>query len=97
MVIEHLTLRVPFALRPRFLQADAQIWTATLAAQPGYLGKETWADADDPEMLHLIIRWQTRTAWKAVPVALLQETDARMIEAMGQPCPILSCTDCDVL
>jgi uncharacterized protein (TIGR03792 family) len=97
MIIEHLTLRVPLPLRPRFLQADAEIWTATLAAQPGYLGKETWGQADDAEVLHLIIRWQTRAAWKAVPAALLAATDARMTAVLGQSCPVLSCTDCEVL
>ncbi|WP_309666772.1 TIGR03792 family protein [Tabrizicola sp.] len=97
MVIEHLTLHIPLALRQRFLKADGEVWTATLAARPGFLGKETWADATDPETLHLIIRWQTRAAWKAVPAALLNEANARMTAAMGQPCPVLTCTDLDVL
>lgn len=97
MVIEHLRLRVPLALRPRFLQADAEVWTATLAAQPGFVAKETWADVADPDTLHLVIRWQSRVEWKAVPTALLADADARMTAAMGQPCPVLSCTDCDVL
>jgi uncharacterized protein (TIGR03792 family) len=97
MVIEHLTVRVPIALRSLFLEADAKVWTATLAAQPGFLAKETWADAADPETLHLIIRWQSREQWKAVPPAVLAETDARMTAALGQPCAVLSCNDCDVL
>lgn len=97
MVIEHLTLRVPLALRPLFLEADATVWTATLAAQPGFLGKETWAEAADPDKLHLIIRWQSREAWHAVPPALLAATEARMTAAFGQPCAVLSCTDCNVL
>jgi uncharacterized protein (TIGR03792 family) len=97
MVIEHLTLRIPLALRPRFLTADAEIWTATLAVQPGFVAKETWADVGQPDRIHLIIRWQTRALWKAVPADLLAETDARMTAAMGQPCAVLSCTDYDVL
>jgi uncharacterized protein (TIGR03792 family) len=97
MVIEHLTLRVPLALRPRFLEADELVWTATLAAQPGYLGKETWVYAADPDTLHLIIRWQSRAQWQAVPANLLADADTRMADAMGQPCPVLSCTDYDVL
>jgi uncharacterized protein (TIGR03792 family) len=97
MVIEHLTLRVPLALRSRFLEADAAIWTAVLSAQPGFLGKETWVDAADPKAVHLVIRWETRAAWKAVPADLLAATDARMTAALGQPCPVVSCTDLDVL
>jgi uncharacterized protein (TIGR03792 family) len=97
MVIEQLTFRIPTALRARFLALDAEIWTATLAAQPGYLGKEVWAEAASPDTLHLIIRWQSRAEWKAVPADILAETDARMTAAMGQPCPVLLCTDCDVL
>ncbi|MCX7289427.1 MAG: TIGR03792 family protein [Rhodobacterales bacterium] len=97
MVIEHLTLHVPLALQLQFLQNDARVWTATLAAQPGFLGKEVWADADNREMLHLIIRWQSRAEWLAVPSALLADTDARMTAAMGRPCPVLSCADHDVL
>lgn len=97
MVIEHLVLQVPVSLRPRFLQADAAVWTATLAAQPGFLAKETWADTADPDKLHLVIRWASREAWKEVPAPLLAETDARMTAAMGRACPVLSCTDYDVL
>jgi uncharacterized protein (TIGR03792 family) len=97
MVIEHLVLSVPLALQPRFMQTDAVVWTATLAAQPGFLGKETWAEAADPDKLHLIIRWQSRAAWHAIPPALLAETDARMTAAFGQPCAVISCADYDVL
>ena len=89
MVIEHLTVRVPHAIRPLFLQADDRIWTATLAAQPGFLGKETWADTADPDTLHLVIRWQSRAHWKAVPSDLLAEAHARMSAAMGQDCAVL--------
>lgn len=96
MIIEQLTFRVPVALRPRYLDLDARIWTATLAAQPGYLGKEAWVEAADPEVLHLIIRWRSRADWHAVPKALLAETDRRFAAALGQEVPVLRCLDQEV-
>ncbi len=97
MIIEQLTFRVPAALRPRYLALDAEIWTATLAAQPGFLGKEVWVEADDPDSLHLIIRWQSRAQWKAVPTDLLADTDRRFAAALGQQVPVLRCLDQEVL
>jgi uncharacterized protein (TIGR03792 family) len=97
MIIEQLTFRVPAALRPRYLALDAEIWTATLAAQPGYLGKEVWVEADDPDTLHLIIRWQARAQWHAVPADLLAATERRFAEALGQHLPVLRCLDQEVL
>ena len=90
-VIEHLTVRVPLALQPRYLAADAAVWTAVLSAQPGYLGKEVWADMDDPERLHLVIRWASRADWDAVPRPLLDATEARFRAATGAEIPIDGC------
>ncbi|MEO0485927.1 MAG: TIGR03792 family protein [Pseudomonadota bacterium] len=97
MIIEHLTVSIPAGTHTAFLAHDAAIWTATLAAQPGFAGKETWLQADDPTRVHLIIRWDTREQWKAIPQALLAQTDAAMAAAFGRPVPVLSCTDCEVI
>jgi uncharacterized protein (TIGR03792 family) len=97
MVIEQLTFTVPPALRPRFLALDAEVWTATLAAQPGFLGKEVWVEHDAPDRLHLVIRWTSRAAWKAVPAALLADTDRRFAAALGQAIPVERCLDQDVV
>jgi uncharacterized protein (TIGR03792 family) len=96
MVIEMLTVRVPVADQARYIATDGMIWTAALAQNAGFLGKEIWAPQDDPETLHLVIRWTTRAAWHAVPRALLDQTDAAFRAAMGRNYPILSCTDFDV-
>jgi uncharacterized protein (TIGR03792 family) len=96
-VIEWLTFRVPSADQARFLELDAAIWTLALAACPGFLGKEVWRAATDPEVLNLIIRWQSRAEWKAVPPALLAETETRFAAAFGRSVPAQSCTDLDVL
>jgi uncharacterized protein (TIGR03792 family) len=96
MIIEQLTFRVPAVLRARYLTLDAEIWTAVLAAQPGFLGKEAWVEAADPEVLHLIIRWRSRADWKAVPPSLLRDTDRRFVAALGQEIPVLRCLDQEV-
>ena len=97
MVIEHLIVSIPADTQARFLEIDAQVWTAMLPQQPGFVGKETWIDRDDPTRVHLIIRWETYEEWKAVPTDLLAETDARMTQAFGHHVPVLSCTALDVL
>ncbi len=97
MVIEQLTFAVPPALQARYMELDAEIWTAALARQPGFLGKEVWREADAPERLHLIIRWSDRALWKAVPAEVLAATDAAFVAAMGEIFPVLSCLDQDVI
>jgi uncharacterized protein (TIGR03792 family) len=93
MVIEQLSFRVPLADQPGFLSQDAAIWTPMLAAQPGFIGKEVWREAEAPEMLHLIIRWENRAAWKAVDPGLLADTDRRFAAALGATYPVLRCLD----
>lgn len=97
MVIEWLTFRLPQTDHARFLALDAEIWTAVLATCPGFLGKEVWRAGADPDALHLIIRWQARADWHAVPPALLAETEARFNAALGRAVPVHRCTDLDVL
>ncbi len=97
MVVEHLTFRIPLALQAKFLACDAEIWTATLARQDGFVSKDYWADASDPDMLHLLIRWTSHDHWHAVPKTLLDETGRRFTAAVGQAWPTLSCTAYDVL
>jgi uncharacterized protein (TIGR03792 family) len=97
MVIEQLSFRVPLAEQTRFIAADAAIWTATLSDQPGFLGKEVWREADDPDHLHLVIRWIDRSLWHAVPPRLLAETEAAFVDALGVTYPLLRCVDQDVL
>ncbi|MEM8865029.1 MAG: TIGR03792 family protein [Planctomycetota bacterium] len=81
--IEELTFWVKADQREKFLKLDAEIWTATLAKQPGFLGKQTWLASDDPTSVKLVIRWRTMADWQAVPKDILTATDVRFIEAMG--------------
>ncbi|MEM6275494.1 MAG: TIGR03792 family protein [Pseudomonadota bacterium] len=97
MIIEHLTVSIPDGTEAAFLKADAEVWTATLAAQPGYIGKETWVELGDRTRVHLTIRWQTRDEWKSVPGDLLAATDRRMTEVFGHAVPVLSCEEFEVI
>ena len=97
MVIEQLTFLIQPSLQARFLVLDHDIWTRTLAAQPGYIGKEIWREAGAPDRLHLVIRWESRQAWKAVPTDLLAETDRQFTAAFGDTFVMLGCLDQDVL
>jgi uncharacterized protein (TIGR03792 family) len=97
VVIEQLSFDVPVADQPRFLSHDSAIWTAALAGQSGYLGKEVWREAAAPDRLHLVIRWTDRASWKAVPADLLARTEADFTAALGATYPVLRCLDQDVL
>jgi uncharacterized protein (TIGR03792 family) len=97
MVIEWLSFSVPVADQPAFLAADAAIWTATLAACPGFMGKETWVRADAPDRIDLIIRWNSRADWHAVPRDSLDATETRFRGAFAGQATFLGCTDLDVV
>ena len=83
MVIEWLGFSVKPELREKFIAEDAKIWTAALSDADGFFGKEIWLDPGSAERIYLVIRWQTREQWKAVPIELLQTTEAKFAEAMG--------------
>jgi uncharacterized protein (TIGR03792 family) len=97
MVIEWLRYEVDAADHDRFIALDQEIWTTTLARQPGFLGKDVWRDVANPNQLCLIIRWASRGAWHAVPGTLLVEADRAFAAAFGRTLPRPVCTDLDVL
>lgn len=93
MIVEWLEFWLNPATRPLFLAEDARIWTPVLAAQSGFLRKEYWQptqgqgstaiDLPDAERLVTVIHWQSRELWKAIPIALLQATEAQFAQAVG--------------
>lgn len=97
MVIEWLTYQVPEPQQDRFMALDDAIWTATLARQPGFLGKQVWRAPAAPDRINLIIRWTSRDAWHAVPADVLTRTDAAFLAAFGTGGTFLGCVDLDVL
>lgn len=48
MVIEWQKIRVRPELRDLFLEKDREIWTAGLAHEEGFLGKEVWLRVASP-------------------------------------------------
>ncbi len=97
MVIEQLTFSVPPADQARFLAMDAAIWTPALAAQPGFLGKEVWREADAPDALHLIIRWASRADMEGGRPRAAGRHGTAFCAAVGAVFPVLRCLDQDVI
>ncbi|MGD1859793.1 MAG: TIGR03792 family protein [Leptolyngbyaceae cyanobacterium] len=83
MVIEWLKFRVPADQRERYVHIDDEIWTASLRQYPGFISKETWISPDDPEVVILVIRWQTRDQWFAIPEDELTAITTRFDDAFG--------------
>ncbi len=83
MVIEWLVFKVASEAREKFIEKDQEIWSPLLAKHPGFLGKEIWLDPEKSDRLTLVIRWQTRQQWKAVPIDILEATEQKFAQAMG--------------
>ncbi|HHP7231807.1 MAG TPA: TIGR03792 family protein [Xenococcaceae cyanobacterium] len=83
MVIEWLVFQVAAAAREKFIEQDRAIWTPVLANAAGFLGKEIWLEPNKSDRLTVVIRWQTRQQWKAVPTDILEATEQKFAQAMG--------------
>ncbi|OLP18928.1 cyanobacterial protein, TIGR03792 family [Leptolyngbya sp. 'hensonii'] len=84
MVIEWLRIQVPPEEREQYIQADAEIWTPFLAAQPGFLNKEVWIAPDRPDQVMMVIRWASMDLWQSIPREQLQAIDLRFTAALGR-------------
>lgn len=84
MVIEWLKVRVSPELREKFIQKDAEIWTAMLSEYPGFLSKEVWINPEIPTEVVLMIRWETLEQWKAVPTERLAEIEGHFTQELGE-------------
>ena len=78
MVVERLTFQVAKSDHSRWIEADAASWTPFLARQPGFVSKQIWLPRDRPDVIHAVIIWESEAAWKAIPKADLDATDALM-------------------
>ena len=91
MVIEWLKIKVAPEHRDLFIEADDKIWTPALAQYPGFMDKTTWLNPVDLSEIVLVIHWETREQWKAIPAEALDSVtqafeaafpfDYEMIEA----------------
>lgn len=84
MVIEWLKMKVNPDLREKFIQIDEKIWTAQLAQNPGFAGKEVWIDPNHADQVVLVIRWTDREAWKSIPIEQLNKTEQQFAQQMGK-------------
>ena len=84
MVIEWLEFHVKPEAREKFIQKDQKIWTKFLAKQAGFLGKEIWINPAIEEELIIVVHWQTKEQWKAIPQNLLDDTESKFSLAMGK-------------
>ena len=84
MVIEWLKYRVEPQNREKFIEVDRETWTATLVNYPGFLGKEIWINPEIPSEIVLIVRWESSQPGSAIPAEVLQATDKKFIEKMGE-------------
>lgn len=83
MEIEWLKIRVNPELREKFVQQDAEIWTAALAQYPGFLHKEVWISPENLAEVILVIHWDSLEDWKSVPVEHLKQIEAQFDAVMG--------------
>lgn len=76
MIIEWQRVRVQAGLRERFVEKDAEIWTAGLAREAGFLGKEVWLGEEETEVI-LVIRWESRERWEGMAQERLDAIEER--------------------
>jgi uncharacterized protein (TIGR03792 family) len=96
VVIEFLKFKVTPELREKFIQKDAEIWTAALTRYPGFLSKEVWIDPNAPAEVVIVIRWATREQWKAIPTEQLEKIDARFAQQTGKTCELIQSSEYQV-
>lgn len=81
MVIEWLTFAVDPDNRETFIRLDKEIWTVALSQYPGFISKEVWISPDLLDQVIIVIRWQTRAQWKAIPQDVLDAVQEKFEQA----------------
>jgi uncharacterized protein (TIGR03792 family) len=82
MVIEWQKVRVQPEVRSLYLEKDREIWTAGLAREEGFLGKEVWLGEEGD--IILVIRWKREENWKRMPKERQDDLDRRFREAVPE-------------
>lgn len=83
MEIEWLKFEVVPESREQFVQKDEEIWTATLSSYSGFLSKEVWISPEDLAEVILVVHWASFEQWQAIPAQVLEQTEVRFRQAMG--------------
>jgi uncharacterized protein (TIGR03792 family) len=85
MIIEWQKIRVRPELRDLYLEKDEEIWTAGLAREAGFLGKEVWLGEEGSQIeIILVIRWRSEEDWKGMPKERMDELDRRFRAALPE-------------
>jgi uncharacterized protein (TIGR03792 family) len=83
MIIEWLKFEVDAKHRELLIEKDELVWTKALAKYPGFLGKDIWIDARQPNTVVFVIHWANRDAWKTIPASELEQADQEFARQMG--------------
>ena len=73
MTVEQLIFCIPSNLQATFIQLDELVWTPYLSQFEFFVSKEIWQDAHNPELLSIVIHWQSLEEWKSIPITELTE------------------------
>jgi len=88
-VIEMLRFAVAASERDAWLEVERRVWTGFLRSVPGFLGKETWVDDEDPDAVTVVIWWESKEHWHAVTAGECAAVDREMGEWL-RPCTMRS-------
>ena len=95
-VVEHLRLKVPQESRDHWMVAERGSWEPWLKQQPGFLGRDLFWDPATEEGT-LLIRWNSREAWKSISIAEVETVQERFEtlareqtgQSQGNPFPLV--------
>ena len=82
MIIEWLKFRVDSQSHSAFIEHDESVWTNALEACPGYLGKRLWINPAKTHEIVILVHWESKEHWKAIPSEFLEEIEQLFTEKM---------------
>lgn len=85
MVIELLTFQVADDERDDWLRVEEQVWSRFLEQQDGFVRKEMWVEAGDPDTVHAVIWWESMEQWKAIGADAVAAVDEHMGHWLREP------------
>ena len=95
-VVGHMRLKVPQESRDHWMVAERGSWEPWLKQQPGFLGRDLFWDPATEEGT-LLIRWNSREAWKSISMAEVETVQERFEtlareqtgQSQGNPFPLV--------
>lgn len=78
MVIEMLTFEVAPDERTEWLALEERVWSRFLERQPGFVRKEIWIEDERPDLVQVVIWWESLDLWKRITPEQVAEVDRGM-------------------